>query len=572
MNLTDCYRGAVQRRTSLSPSEWCREHVKLFRSTDATNYRPEYTPWWTEPMKEIRDNGNKVISITTPVGSGKSTMIEALACNVLSEDPGPMMISGQTNEDVRDWAETGLWPTLAACVPLKTKLPTERGKWRKMELIIPRAPIHLTGANMSGLQSKSERWVIGDEVWLWKQGMIGEILKRLHRRWNGRAVFLGQAGFLHAGEREEVVGDDFTLIHHQGEQRVWSFSCPKCKDSQPFELEQLKYPDEGTAAERSRKAVYECANCSTALKDTTKNRRKLCERSKYEITREAHLPGHISFHLNAFTLWRSPWADIALEHIVAQDALKTGQSLPMQQFVQKQMAKPWDDALTLSQEDLDYGEESCRSYSGGEKLEGEVMRFATIDVGKWHYWLCIRAWRADASSVGVYYGLIHTDEMLDQVMRDHGVQSNHAYIDSGYDSTRVYDLCARYGWVAIKGDPSGGFRHSAAGGGTVLRLMSKRKTVVAPCGKRIPLVHLAVDQIKNVLARLRAGEGVPWQVCFDIGDAWTEQIDSEEREEFLHPKTKQPTVRWVRKKKHNHAWDCEVYQVAAALIWRVFPT
>ena len=135
--LTDAYRNAVQKRTQLEPAEWCRENVSLFRSTDSSSYRPEFTPWWSEPMKEIRDNSNRVICITTPVGSGKSTMIEAVTCNIMDGDPGPMLITGQTNEDIRDWAETGLWPTLAACKPLKAKLPKQRGKWRKMELIIP---------------------------------------------------------------------------------------------------------------------------------------------------------------------------------------------------------------------------------------------------------------------------------------------------------------------------------------------------------------------------------------------------------------------------------------------------
>ena len=48
--LSESYRGAVQKRTTLQPAEWCRENVRLFRSTDANSYRPEFTPWGTEPM------------------------------------------------------------------------------------------------------------------------------------------------------------------------------------------------------------------------------------------------------------------------------------------------------------------------------------------------------------------------------------------------------------------------------------------------------------------------------------------------------------------------------------------
>ena len=131
-DLADSYRNAVQKRTNLEPADWAKKHVRLFRSTDANTFRPEYTPWWPEPMREIRDNANKVICVTTPVGSGKSTMIEAMVCNILDGDPGPMLITGQTDEDIRDWAETGLWPSLKACEPIQNRLPTARGQWRKM--------------------------------------------------------------------------------------------------------------------------------------------------------------------------------------------------------------------------------------------------------------------------------------------------------------------------------------------------------------------------------------------------------------------------------------------------------
>lgn len=573
--LSESYRGAVQKRTTLQPAEWCRENVRLFRSTDANSYRPEFTPWWTEPMDEIRDNGNKTICITTPVGSGKSTMIEAITCNIMHGDPGPMLITGQTNEDVRDWAETGLWPTLAACEPLKSRLPTARGKWRKMELVIPRAPIHLTGANMSGLQSKSERWVIGDEAWMWRKGMLGEMLKRLHRRWNGRAVLLGQAGFVEYAESEEVVGDDFTLLHYQGEQREWHFECPACKARQAYSMDQVRIPEDGTHAERALAMVYECCNeeCGEQFKDDNKTRRTLSDSSCYVKTRDAILPGHVSFHLNAFALWRSPWSEIVLEWLVAKESMKSGLTMPLQQFTQKQLAEPWDESMTIDRPDLDFLEdgESVGNFADGEKIDGEVIRFATVDVGRDHYWLGIRAWRGDGSSVGIYYSRVNTEEMVKQICIDRGVKPNHTYIDSGYEAGRIYDLCRRFGWVAIKGDGSTrSYKHRKAGGGVDERLMSPRKTIMAPAGGRVPLVHLAVDPIKDILARLRSGEGARWQVPLDIGDDWINQLDSEERKEFVHQKTKQLVTRWERKKRANHAWDVEVYQVAAALIWKVF--
>ena len=121
------------------------------------------------------------------------------------------------------------------------------------------------------------------------------------------------------------------------------------------------------------------------------------------------------------------------------------------------------------------------------------------------------------------------EEMVKKICIDRGVAPHQTYIDSGYESGRAYDRCARFGWVAIKGDDAAGYPHRKAGGGTVQRLMSKRKTFLAPCGKRVSLIHLAVNPLKDILARLRGGEGAAWQVVPDIGDSWVAQIDSEER-------------------------------------------
>ena len=161
--------------------------------------------------------------------------------------------------------------------------------------------------------------------------------------------------------------------------------------------------------------------------------------------------------------------------------------------------------------------------------------------------------------------------MVKRICIERGVQPQHTYIDSGFEAGRIYDICRRFGWIAIKGDGVRSYKHPVAGGRTEERLMSTVKSVPPPSGgRRVPLVHLAVDPLKDILARLRSGEGARWQVPEDIGDDWTSQIDSEERQEFIHPKTKQPTTKWIRRKRANHAWDVEVYQVAAAIIKRVF--
>ena len=60
-----------------------------------------------------------------------------------------------------------------------------------------------------------------------------------------------------------------------------------------------------------------------------------------------------------------------------------------------------------------------------------------------------------------------------------------------------------------------------------------------------------------------------WDTVKGTSPEWHKQIDSEVKEEFVKPKTQETTMHWVKRKKHNHSLDCEVYQIAAALIWGV---
>jgi len=559
--MTTAFRQAITPPNRRPVADWCADNVKLpYGSSRSPTFAPDLTPWVREPLEEIFDNFNREIVLLAPVGSGKSTMIEAMLCYILAEDPGPTLVTGQTDEDIGDWAETRAWQVLRSSPATAALYPSERDKVRKDEILFPHMPVHLTGANMSGLQSKSIRWLLGDEAWMWRKGMISEFRARMHRRWNGRRILTGQTG---------LEGDDFYRACMEGEQREWCFQCPKCKTVQPFSFQQLVFPAEGTNAERALDCRYHCAHCDAKFNDTTKDRRRLVNSGRYVVQRAAQTPGHISFHFNVLTLWESPWSDVVAGWLNAQDTLAKGDSVPLQQFLQKQLAEFWREEMSISRPDVLVDEARVEDYADGKKITDELHRFATIDVQRDHFWLAVRAFRSDASSVGLWYGRVNAEETAAELISRYQVSPEKVYIDTGYDSGRVYDLITRYGWCGIRGDKAKGYPHRV-GGRKVERPYSGMKQATAPCGKRARYFFIASDQIKNILAKLRGGEGAEWSVLSDIHPAWFDQIDSEVREEFLTAKENQSDFRWVRKKRDNHAWDCEVYQVAAALVWRLF--
>jgi len=114
------------------------------------------------------------------------------------------------------------------------------------------------------------------------------------------------------------------------------------------------------------------------------------------------------------------------------------------------------------------------------------------------------------------------------------------------------------------------YRHKRKKGRSVEKLFSPIHRTRAPSGGIARYLLAAVDGCKNILWRLRHGHGAAWEIPADVSPAYRNQIDSEARREFKNAKTGQTEEKWVKVRRANHLWDCEVYQVAAALVFDLF--
>jgi phage terminase large subunit GpA-like protein len=152
--------------------EWIEANVELPHSARNPKFRRDTAPWLIKPLQEIARDTNHEVIICAPVGSGKTTLFEALLAWVVAQAPGPTLFAGQTDELSKEWAETRLAPVFNATGPVARLFPKDRHAKRKTEIIFPHMPLFVGGANISNLQEKSIRWCVGDEVWRWKHGMI----------------------------------------------------------------------------------------------------------------------------------------------------------------------------------------------------------------------------------------------------------------------------------------------------------------------------------------------------------------------------------------------------------------
>ena len=564
--------------TVLTPWEWAAANVRIQNSERASKFDPDQTPWWKAPMECAGDIETREVVVLAPTGSGKSTMAEALIPYVVSEDPGPMLYASQTDEDAKFWAESRLLPSLRSCIAIAALWPEDRHKSRKMEIIFPHMPLVLGGANLSNFQEKSVRWLYGDEVWTWKAGLVREFLARHHDRWNRKVFLVSQGG---------TTGSDLDQEWQKTDQAEFSWRC-KCGCEQAYSFDALRFDkierEDGTLDEQASAdtARMECAACREAYPDTVKARRSLAVSNihngngGYVSKNEAALRGYRGFHVDSLAVWWVPWASEVLGFLEAQRMLRTGISEKLRQWRQKRRAQFWSEEMADSQVTIPRSTEYTKEdHENGEPIEDEAKRFMTIDAGGDHFWAVIQAWKQGGASRVLWEGYVQSDGGKEANLTDlatrYKIPDSHVFIDTQFEQDRIFDLCALHGWTGVKGDGKRrSFRHTLKNGQSVERLYSTIQRARAKSGGIIRYVFLATNPIKDIAHRLITGQGAALELPGDLSKAFENHMKAERREILKEAKTGQEYSVWITRHRQNHLWDGIVYQVGAALMFRIF--
>jgi hypothetical protein len=563
--LLDAFRRSVRPPARLSPSEWASGRVVIADGL-TPKYQIENAPWQREPLDTVANADAKEVVYLAPVGTGKTTFMEAALAYLVAEDPGPTLLVGQTDDDLKDWAETRMDYVIRNTPETAALLPEDRHKKRKMVILFPHMSLFLTGANLSGLQSKSMRRVFGDEAWMWKTGMMQEARGRLHDRWNRQIFFLSQAG---------IQGDDLDKAWQETDQREFMFTCPCCGREQPWRQANLIMDEIEDMLAKAQTARIRCEDeeCNFVIRDNPVQRRGLAESARYVATKQG-MPGHIGYHYNALCNWRLPLWEIALKFLQAKAAVSQGNLDPLRQYVQKRLAEAWVEDLTDNRRELVGDGYQLSEFSNGEPIEDELFRFMAVDVQRDHFWVVLRAWQGGEQKGGsklLYFGRVETFDQVDELQAKFRVPPKMVFVDAQYEKDRVYSACASRDWTALHGSRLESFPHRRQDGSLIRRPFSKFSDASAANGKRVRFAYWSSDRAKDIVHALRVGKGAPWMVPDDAPKEYLRQIDSEQKREVVSPITRQTEYRWVKVRKDNHAWDCEAMQVVAALMLRLLP-
>lgn len=450
------------------PIDWLEKHFKIPFSSRSKNFNRLQAPHLNDIIRAAVDLPHKKVVVRACTGAGKTTVLEATSIFVIGVEHGPMLIVGQTDKDIKDWAESRFSAEIDACEEIHQYLPDDRHDRRKTEIMWKHMAQFFTGPNLSGLQAKSMRFCYGDETWIWDRGMIREMTARHHDRWNRKTILMTQ-GWESANDDPH----DMDVQYEEGDDRRRGFVCPKCDRWQEYRWEQIQYDEiqiPGTQRidydKTGRTARYACehADCDHEIKDSAQERRAIAESGSYRPFNPHHMAGVASFQCPAWAVWWIPWAELAVEWIKANKAKNRGDTELLRQWQMKRAAKVWLlDAARVTDDDVHAMRDT--SYRRGECPIEPCLVTVCADPGERQTHWSVEAWSPMGESWVIDYGtvlaiedLIELSKKLEYPIRGTDKTckpSGGGLIDSGDFTDRVYAACAASGGMFFPSKGSG---------------------------------------------------------------------------------------------------------------------
>lgn len=593
------FREGLKPREVVDVVDWCCQHVRMPYSARQERFSTKIARYIEEPLRYAAGNqvlhGHRVKETTVlgAVQSAKSSMQEALACFAISEDPGPLMWNFQTNEDAKEAAESRIQKLFSATRPVRERLPGH-GRQRTTAINFDDLYLIIQGAETrSNLQSKSIRWQINDEVWLWPDGNHAEAKKRVTAFWNSSILNVSTGS---------IKGSEIDAAFLEADQREWMFKCPSCETFQKYHIKRkgdaggLTWDDnelthsggEWNKLEVAKTVRYECDCCDHIFYDTPRTRREMNLSSRYFAQNPNPLPGKVSFHYNALAVEWVPWADIVLEFLNATSLAKQGFLLPLKEFILKRLAEAWEER---GAEEAVAVETS--GYRMGDAWDEEETKFMAVDVQDLSFYVGIRQVASDGASRGYYYAHLDTWDDVRAAQLEHGVDDKRVLVDASFGPGKmgpraVFYECCKYGWTALQGDDKEYFSIiDKRTGLSKRRLYGKMQFGDPLIGQKkgqpqydakfmkmrvCPLFRWSNPGVKDILENLSRKRGVSWEIPMDIPNEWHKHMAAEVKKVEKSSSTGRPVAKYVQVKRDNHYRDVELMLLVAMLIARLLPS
>ena len=559
--------------------EWLEDNVLAIPDSPMPGpFRSERTPWIAEALRIAADPETKLLVILASIQSGKSLFARLFTCHIIANTPGPTAVFQSTDSEAKDFALRYMRPVWNNCPPVKSRISVDDMD-RSTTTDFDRMTLYCRGIwNEANLQRLSLRYTIADECWMAPPGHLAELSARVTAfGWMGKRIFMSQGG---------RANQEIHQLQETTDQRDWNFRCGKCDALQPWVWEQVRFPDDAKLTgswdlqKVSTGTTYECAACQTRLPDNNATRIEANSRGCFVATTSAANSGHIGLHWNS--LATMSWGELAVMMIKAKESAEMyGDEEARRQFKQKRLALSWAEEGGEIVNIAQAANYNCADDWEGESVitpKGRVVdregapegsfpfRTAGIDVQRGHFFGVIRRWSKTGHSRLKAFAKIDTWQDVEAFVKKHAVHPALVMVDSGDSAQDVYRQTAMRGWKCAKGSGNEDFSVTTKDGKTTRRFYSDKQTIMVPgLQTRAVLVVWSNLAGKDLLHGLRSRKVFTY--ALDAGQDYVDQMSAEVR--VKDRRTGKPQWLLPQGKKDNHAFDCELLGLLAAVRWGI---
>ena len=425
-----------------------------------------------------------------------------------------------------------------------------------------RSRIIKAGANSpDSLRSDHLPYVICDEVdaFPWDVGGEGDPMTLIENR--QRTFSRAKSYFVSTPTNDQA--SRIEVLYKRSDMRRYHVPCPHCGEFQvlkfggkdkPYGLKWKTSPPKEDEPSAIESAQYLCEHCGAYIDEGHKT--NMLAQGRW-IAERPSIKAHRGYHLNALY---APiglglgWKSIAEKWLSSQhdtSELKAFINTYLGE-VFKEEGEEQDPAALIMRLEV-YNNPAIAVKTAGVDVQKDRLEASIIGWGKDE-----EAWLIDHIIIPGDTAQPHVWDELHDTLADYGIKL--AAVDSGYNTTFVYDFCAKRQWaVAIKG--------VEGLGRPLIEDERKRKARLRVKRKRgVHVEPLGVDQGKALIySRLKiqtAGAGYihfPQEAAFD--DEYFNQLTAEKL--VMKVKGTRPFHMWVKTRARNEALDCFLYALAA---------
>lgn len=589
----------MEEKDYLTPAErlpmhqWAEANYVLSSETSEIDgpWSNEYTPFLIPVMDWLDETFCRQVTVMAATQVGKSELCNIFVGSTIDQDPAPMLIVMPREDDAKRRINTRIKPSFRANPRLARHLPD--GNVDKInigkETVFDNMILYIAWSNSpAALADNPVAKIILDEVGKYppaagKEADPISLAKKRQRTFRSRAKLLIVSS--------PVAADDLLDAEwHKGDQCEWWVRCTACgrwHQLDWFCVELDKTADGALLTpaeyEKGGHARYRCPNCGETFDDY--GRWEMVKSARFvpaglTVKDDGRLSGplpassHHSCRIHCLMIHPvfQTMDDLAAEWAQANIAKHQGNILPLMNFFNQQLGRPWvqtEQATALAPARRHLGRRSSEIVPADCRL-----LTAGVDVQPDHVWIVLLGWGQLSEGWLIWCGRMETGDTrilanyelvrrfaasrwpIDQ--SDQRMRIAATAVDCGYHTDTVTDFalqCTESNVLAVRGNDA---------------VKSTMYRVFKLPDKKTVRYDLNVTMLKDRLYRLLFESDTPGpgylHLPADMPDDFLKHFAAEEKRLIRGARGK--SLRWVLKHSglQNHLWDASVYAVFAAEI------